>query len=202
MSSLHLKHQEMSVEPFIAIFLIFVGVFVILILTQKKLNIGNWLIGLVCGLAAVAIPLAGRVKIQRDQGKRQVLLSVDCTRLKEVDLSHGSKHQILRSQDSIASLFALLQTAHTVHAHHSSPEDSYRIKFRYQGETQEYDIAQDSDISTEYWLMDIPRESFDLGRVQSTELGPLLKKLLDTPEAPSTDTPTPGSAHPGSPATP
>ena len=178
----------MSAEPFVLVFVICAVGFAVLAATHKKLNVHQWVVWLFIGIAFVSMSLAGRMTMKRDQGKRQVLLGVDSLRLREVDLSQGPKHQLVHDPDSIHSLFTILQTVHTVHAHHSSPTDLYRIHFRYQGETQEYEIGRDSDIATEYWLLDYPRESFDLGRVQSSELGPLLDRLLNTPDQ------TPGGA--------
>jgi hypothetical protein len=92
----------------------------------------------------------------------------------------GGSRDIMSTNKNEA-LFKQLQRVEAVPAHHSHPTDSFEVKFEGDGHEYRYRLGRDSDRTNEYWMFETTRagtQGREIGRVQSTQLGPMLEQLV------------------------
>ena len=163
---------------YFVLFIFFALLFVVLAIAQRngqKYPVLTWVVV----LAAFVAHGLGSWQVNQDiGGQRQGILDVEAKRIKILQLERGTDKRVVENPSDIAQFFRIFQSVHDVHAHHSHPIDSCRVKFQFQGTWYQYDLGRDSERPQEYWVMEVPQVKLDLGRIESAELGPLIDKLL------------------------
>jgi hypothetical protein len=101
-------------------------------------------------------------------------------RLTRVTLSRGNQTNQLHDFERISEVLSLAQSARRVRAHHSHPIEPADLILESKGLSYHYRIGRDSELSEEWWVQRVGRDGseFEIGRVQSNQMGQLLDQLL------------------------
>ena len=100
-----------------------------------------------------------------------------------VELERGTQKLKLNDRPHIQEFFSSLQGLKATGSHHSSPRNIVRLRFPYRGQNYDYGVGQDSEIATEFWVLEYarhPGSHREIGRFNSAGFERLLSDIMST----------------------
>ena len=145
---------------------------------SKRLQVGLWI------LAVVQLLLVAGIRGYNHRRLRQELVGILPTEVAHLVFHRGQTRREIATPAQASQFFAELQSIKAISPHHSSATRRIDFSFDYRGHTYHYQIGEDSDRPDEYWIflgdrVGASQRAIEIGRLQSSQLGPLLRQLLE-----------------------
>jgi hypothetical protein len=164
------------------IFLALAGV-VLYLKDQKKIGLPRWMAPSLAAMAALQLAGAGITRVWDERQLRNELRNLPRDQIAKLVLSGDGARREISNSHEISAVISLIQGLRYLGAHHSSPRDLIDVVIESGGNSYHYQVGQDSQRPSEYWILERGRAigsmGREIGRVQSNQLGPLLKQLLE-----------------------
>jgi len=144
-----------------------------------KLKLPNYVLFALIVLAILQILSINWLRVLDNNQLRAELMIAPGSVSNVVVHIEGSSREILAT-NKVALLFNQLQRVKAVLAHHSSPINSFDVRFERNNQEYQYRLGRDSARSNEYWVFETARAGNpgrEIGRIESSSLGELLNAL-------------------------
>ena len=121
-------------------------------------------------LVVALIGVAGWIRRVDGVKLQEEFLGIQSSEINWVELEQVTQKLKLNDRPHIQELFSSLQALKATGSLHSSPRNIVRLRFPYRGQNYDYGVGQDSEIATEFWVLEYarhPDSHREIGRFNS-----------------------------------